>query len=124
MARNRPTDAELLDAVVEFLATKVEPEVSTPDVRFRLRVAMNVLGIVRRECQLGAAHDARERDALAQLLGASAVGLDELNRLLCRRLRQGDFDGRLGEVLPVLTSITMDKLSIDNPRFSTYMALK
>jgi len=124
MARNRPTAAELIEAVTEFLATEVDQEVITADVKFRLRVARNVLDIVARECRSGPEHDQRERIALQELLGEESNDLSQLNQALCERLRRGDFDSRTDEVMPVLTDITMDKLSIDNPRYSTYKELK
>jgi len=124
MARNRPTAAELIEAVTEFLATEVDQEVITADVKFRLRVARNVLDIVARECRSGPEHDQRERIALQELLGEESNDLSQLNQALCERLRRGDFDSRTDEVMPVLTDITMDKLSTDNPRYSTYKELK
>jgi hypothetical protein len=124
MARNRPTDVELLEAVTEFLETEVGPEITKSDVQFKLRVAMNVLGIVARECQSGAEHDERERAQLQKLLGSESTDLDELNETLCKQVRRGDFDARHDELVRALTDITVDKLFVDNPRFSTYKDLK
>jgi hypothetical protein len=123
MARNRPSDVELLDAVIEFLETEVDAEVTRSDVRFKLRVAMNVLRTVARECESGAEHDERERALLQELLGSDSADLDELNEALCERVRQGEFESRHDELVRLLTEITMDKLSIDNPRYSTYKEL-
>ncbi len=81
MGRNRPTTAELIEAVTEFLATEVDPEVTAPDVKFRLRVARNVLDIVARECRTGLEHDRREEIALQELLGQEFLGK---KRLTCR----------------------------------------
>lgn len=124
MARNRPTAAELVEAVTEFLATELDSEVTTPDVKFKLRVARNVLDIVARECRHGLDHDRHELSALQDLLDEESADLSQLNQVLCERLRHGEFDTRLEELLPVLTKITMDKLSIDNPRYSTFRELK
>lgn len=124
MARNRPTDAELIEAVSEFLETEVAPGIERSDVRFRLRVALNVLGIVSRECRSGATHDERERVALQALLASDEANLDELNKDLCERVRRGDLDAHHDELVDVLTRITLDKLSIDNPRYSTYKDLE
>jgi hypothetical protein len=123
MARNRPTDAELIDAVVEFLAAELQPHVTTPDIRFKLRIAMNVLGIVARECRSGAAHDQREVESLQKLLKSESTDIVELNTLLCAQVRRGDLDARHDELVSALTAITMDKLSVDNPRYSTYKDL-
>ena len=48
----RPTAAELVEAVREYLETNVM-ERSEGGVRFEARVARNVLGVVERELQLG-----------------------------------------------------------------------
>lgn len=124
MARNRPTDAELIEAVTEFLATEVEPEIGRSDVMFRLRVAMNVLHIVSRECLSGAVHDANERAVIQALLDWEATDLDELNEAMCEQVRRGDFDERHDELVDALTRVTLDKLSIDNPHYSTYKDMK
>lgn len=124
MARNRPTDIELIEAVSEFLAGEVEPEIGAADVRFRLRVAINVLGIVLRECRSGSAHDDHERAVLQALLDSDVADLAALNESLCEQVRRGDFDDRHDELVRALTRITMDKLSIDNPRYSTYRDLE
>ena len=50
----RPTVSELLDAVREFLTGQVMPA-TTGQLAFHARVAANVLGIVARELELGAA---------------------------------------------------------------------
>ena len=58
MALNRPSGAELLAALREFLEKTVAPQVD-PATQFNLRIANNVLGIVERElAQKGAADTA------------------------------------------------------------------
>ena len=46
---DRPDAGELLEAVLEFLATEVLPDATDQRRKFRTLVAMNALGIARRE---------------------------------------------------------------------------
>jgi hypothetical protein len=85
---------------------------------------MNVLGIVARECRSGTTHDQREVESLQKLLNSESTDIVELNTLLCEQVRRGDLDARHDELVSALTAITMDKLSVDNPRYSTYTDLK
>jgi len=48
-APDRPDAAELVEAVFEFLAEEVLPNAPDHRAKFRTLVAMNALGIVRRE---------------------------------------------------------------------------
>jgi hypothetical protein len=62
----RPTLDELLEAVQEFLTDLIESAVG-PEHVYHLRVAVNVLGIVRREAALGAGQEAEHAARLAAL---------------------------------------------------------
>ena len=48
---DRPTASELIEAVFEFLAGEVLPTADDQRLRFRTLVAMNALGIARRELE-------------------------------------------------------------------------
>jgi hypothetical protein len=48
---DRPDAGELLEAVLEFLATEVLPNATDQRQKFRTLVAMNALGIARRELE-------------------------------------------------------------------------
>ena len=48
---DRPTAAELVEAVLEFLASEVLPNASDHRQKFRTLVAMNALGIALRELE-------------------------------------------------------------------------
>ena len=45
----RPTPDELAEAIEEFLANEILPTLDDHRLRFRMLVALNALGIVRRE---------------------------------------------------------------------------
>jgi hypothetical protein len=58
-----PDAADLLDAAIEFLAGLAVAD----EHAFHLRVALNALGIVRRELESGAEDEAAHRERLAEL---------------------------------------------------------
>jgi hypothetical protein len=118
MAASRPTTDELLEAVQEFLETKIIDVVDSHRA-FHTRVAVNVLALVRRELRMGLhlAHEEHER--LRSLLGTDGT-IAELNDDLCLRLRDTSIDYRDGELFRHLFETTMGQLSIDNPEYSGY----
>ena len=64
----RPTPDELAEAIEEFLAGEILPTLDDHRLRFRLLVALNALGIVRRELtKLPATDDAEQRKLAAQI---------------------------------------------------------
>ncbi|HEX7407864.1 MAG TPA: DUF6285 domain-containing protein [Candidatus Binatia bacterium] len=126
--QDRPTCAELLEAVQHFLETDAVPALDGPK-KFHARVAANVLAIIRRELE---SEDTQLRDEwrrLGELLGISdAVPADraELRRALrqhtkelCQRISQGDADA--GEwrsaVITHVRHTVEDKLRVANPKY-------
>jgi hypothetical protein len=64
----RPTAEELAEAVEEFLAGEILPTLADPRLRFRMLVALNALGIVRRELtKLPPTDDAGQRELAARI---------------------------------------------------------
>ena len=94
---DKPDAGELLEAVLEFLATEVLPDATDQRRKFRTLVAMNALGIARRELE-----SAEE-----------ALSAEEL-RELAARIRAGDIPG---DVLPLLKEHVAAKLRVANPDY-------
>jgi hypothetical protein len=64
----RPTPDELAEAIEEFLASEILPTLDDHRLRFRTLVALNALGIVRRELsKLPPVDDAEERELAARI---------------------------------------------------------
>lgn len=102
---DRPDVDELLEAVVEFLRDRLD----VPDEhRYHLRVAVNVLEIVRRELALGPAQERAHRERLA------ALGVAD-DAELARRLRSGETDP--AAVRDAVLESVVDKLRVANPRY-------
>ena len=94
---DRPTALELLEAVEEFLSSEVLPTLDDQRLKFRTLVAMNALGIARRELEAD----------------EPGLGEDEL-RELARRIRAGDVPA---DAHAVLKEHVAAKLRISNPQY-------
>jgi hypothetical protein len=93
----RPTAAELVEAILEFLAGEILPTVSDQRLRFRTLVAMNALSIVYRE--------------LVERLPPED---DAAQRALAARIRAGDVPP--GTVARVKEDVTT-RLRVASPRY-------
>ena len=115
--QDRPTAAELLEAVREFVERDVMARDDLPPrVAFHARVAANVLGIVERELTLGPELDAAERERLATLLGHHGE-LDDLTAELSRSIRDGSLDDRRAAVVDSVRESVRAKLLVANPGY-------
>jgi aminoglycoside phosphotransferase (APT) family kinase protein len=103
----RPTAAELVAAVAEFLETDVRATTSGA-VNFHALVAANALRIVEREL-LDESPDA-PRAALAGLGYASEADL-------AAAIRAGELDGRQSDVLACLRALVGHRLAISHPGY-------
>src|SRR6516225_5019939 len=95
MTYGRPTAAELVAAVAEFLDADVRGA-TNGQVSFHARVAANVLRIVTRE------------------LGADTTGTPD-EAALITAIRDGDFDGRDDDVIRALRTLVYERLEVAHP---------
>ncbi len=110
---DRPRLEELLEAVGEFLERDFLPTVGDPRLRFQLLVALNALGIARRELALGEALRQEEAAELEALLGHGGER-EVLLRELAQRIRQGQApEGTLA----FLKVHVRRKLLVANPKY-------
>ena len=118
MAQDRPTAAELLTTIADFLREEATPALdrTEPRLGFQMRVAVNSLAILEREVRLGPTADAREHERLVELLGREAP-LEELNRELARQLRSGERDETDTALMAHLDATIADKIAIANPKW-------
>jgi Domain of unknown function (DUF6285) len=94
---DRPNAAELIEAVFEFLAGEVLPTADDQRLRFRTLVAMNALGIARRELESPSNTVLLDQGQLADLAA---------------RIRAGE-----GAELALLKAHVAEKLRISNPAY-------
>ena len=103
----RPTAAELIAAVAEFLETDVR-ESTAGQVNFHARVAANVLRIVERELLDDPADDVG--DVLAD------VGVDD-EAQLAAAIRAGALDAHGEQVHSALRALVSHRLSVAHPGY-------
>ena len=116
---DRPTAAELVDAVTEFLERDVQPSIDGR-LAFHTRVAVNALRIVRREMEIGPELDAVRAAGLHELLGADTradATIRELDVDLARRVRDGSLDDRRPELVAYLRATLRLQLDIVHPGY-------
>ena len=113
MLTDRPTAAELLDAIRAYRAAPARDNAA-----YFERVVANTLAILEREAALGPAAEAAERTRLAALLGQGGE-TRQLNALLVERIRAGSCDEARAALVAHLKATVADRLAIDNPKWFT-----
>lgn len=119
MPSNRPNSQQLIESVRELLETQLMPALEDNNLVYQCRVAVNSLKIVERELEQSGPTLTAERERLEALLGERG-SLEALNTSLVERIRRGDFDKDDSALLEHLRKTTLDRIAIDNPRYSTY----
>ncbi|MGY4711798.1 DUF6285 domain-containing protein [Mycolicibacterium sp. CBM1] len=103
----RPTAAELVAAVAEFLEGDVRLA-TTGSVQFHARVAANVLRTVERELL--------DTSSVEPLAALDSLGYPDEDALAAA-IRAGDLDDRSAEVLACLRSLVRHRLAIAHPGY-------
>lgn len=111
---NKPTAADLIQAVRQHLEEKVQPKLQGSDV-FYLRIALNALAMVDRELREGPALAEADRKELLALLGSDSDA--DAENLLLEKLKAGELDVSSSGLLDYLVARTQRRLAVDNPRY-------
>ena len=104
-----PTSVQMVEAVREWLENDVMPAVQGR-LNFHARVAINMLAMVEREAALGEQQRVDHEQRLKRI-GAA----DDFE--LARRIKDGEFDDSLQDVMMVLKDSIRDKLLVANPKY-------
>ena len=113
---DQPSMLELVRAVRDFIETRAMPELKG-QTAFHARVAANALSIVARELEHGGVSRDEEHARLVALLGRDGT-VEELNRELCKRIREGAIGLETPGLTQHLEKTTRDKVEIDQPNYS------
>jgi aminoglycoside phosphotransferase (APT) family kinase protein len=108
----RPTSADLVGAVADFLREEVMPA-ADGRLNFLARVAANALDGVGRELLLGPEQESRHRERLAAFGRADQAGL-------AAAIRSGEIDAEDPELLAAVRAAVTDRLSVANPRYLSH----
>ncbi len=86
---DRPDAAELVEAVLEFLVDEVLPNAPDHRAKFRTLVAMNALGIARRELDADEQFPSQDelRDIARRIRAGEAADAAELKEQVAAKLR-------------------------------------
>lgn len=122
MPNATPTVDELLTSVSKFLSDELAPTLTGAQT-FHTRVAINLLKTAEREVLLGSINSEEEKQRLQKLLNSDAT-LEQLNISLLDKIRKKQLGLDDKDLVGHLFKTTMAQLAIDNPRYSTYLALK
>jgi hypothetical protein len=110
-----PKAEELVEAVSKWI-DGVRPTLGPRDA-FLARVAVNVLGVVRRELAQGAAAEAAATARMAELLGHDG-DFATLNSELCEAIRTGAMDVGTPGLIQALKASIHEQIAIDQPNYN------
>ena len=119
MIFDRPTNAELVEVVSEFLEKEIK--INLPDhLAFKTQIAINVLNIVKREQQNEEILSKESKEILLNLFkDPNKANIREL----AKQIETDELKLDNKELQEALIEITKKKISVDNPKYSTYKKL-
>ena len=112
-----------IDELIEAVASWIEGVRDSLPARdaYLARVAVNALGVVRREIDLGPRAAAAAASRLTELLDQKA-DLAVLNIELCKRIRVGEVNINTPGLLNVLKANIIEQITIDQPGYKPNLA--
>jgi hypothetical protein len=122
--QDQPTARELTESIAQFLETEILPTLDDARLKFRTRVAINLLHILAREISQTDAQLRAESERLYALMNTtprenSRADIERMTREFARRIRAGEADqGAFHDaVVAHVEQTVIEKLEIANPRY-------
>ncbi|MDF1628313.1 MAG: DUF6285 domain-containing protein [Alcanivoracaceae bacterium] len=112
--RIQPDGINLLDTVTVLLRDEVLPSVPAGQ-QYALRMALNAIGIARRQLVNGSQAEQQEQALLAELLAESGSHV-QLSRLLAARIREGKAKDS-APLRDLLWQLTLQRVRESAPRY-------
>lgn len=119
---NPPSKEELLVSIINYIEKDVISELKG-EKRFHAHVAKNSLNIILRQLKLEEKNNSLEEKRLKEILKIEK-DLEEMNKILCNKINNNEIDINDNKLIDHLYKTTMEKLSIDQPNYSGYLAEK
>tara|TARA_S200000501_G_scaffold191654_1_gene180449 strand:+ start:16215 stop:16586 length:372 start_codon:yes stop_codon:yes gene_type:complete len=119
---NPPSKEELLVSIINYIEKDVISELKG-EKRFHAHVAKNSLNIILRQLKLEEKNNSLEEKRLKEILKIEN-DLEEMNKILCNKINNNEIDINDNNLIDHLYKTTMEKLSIDQPNYSGYLAEK
>ncbi len=117
MPRSFPDATTILKAAVKYLEDELMPTLDGYH-RFKTRVTLNAINIVRRELEMREKQTASERIRLAAILGHDGE-VEALSRELAERIRDGSVSIDDPALRAHIRQSLADALAINNPKWLT-----
>ncbi|MGB1580894.1 MAG: DUF6285 domain-containing protein [Nevskiales bacterium] len=114
-----PNASELLRAVADYLEQGLLPDIEGRH-RYNTRVSINALRILQRE--LTQKDDEALRQRIQKLIASDDSDDEALLIKLAAQIRDGSLSEENPKLLAVLRQISLNRLAVDNPRYSSYLA--
>ena len=117
--QDRPRAAELLDAMAQQLAGEVREWVPR-DRRFQILVLANLCATVAREVRAGDEPSRADAELFRELGAGGPPGAEprQLGAILARRIRSGELDDQLPELIERLREHVARKLDVARPGYN------
>ena len=119
---NPPSKEELIISIINYIENDVISELKGQK-RFHAHVAKNSLNIILRQLRLEEEINSKEKKRLKEILKIDG-DLIELNKILCEKINNDEININDNNLIDHLYKTTMEKLSIDQPNYSGYLAEK
>ena len=119
---NPPSKEELIISIINYIENDVISELKGQK-RFHAHVAKNSLNITFEKLRLEEENNSKEKKRLKEILKIDG-DLIELNKILCEKINNDEININDNNLIDHLYKTTMEKLSIDQPNYSGYLAEK
>jgi Domain of unknown function (DUF6285) len=117
MPQSIPDMRNLVAVAAKYLENELLPTLAGYH-RFKTRVTINVLNVIQRELEVGAAQSTAERAQLTAIMGHEG-SLETLNDELSEAIRSGAITMNDRELRAHIRRSLADALAINNPRWVT-----
>jgi hypothetical protein len=117
MPRSFPDATVILKAAVKYLEEELMPTLDGYH-RFKTRVTLNAINLVRRELEMRETQAAAERVRLAMILGHDG-DVELLSRELAERIRDGSISIDDPALRAHIRQSLSDALAVNNPKWLT-----
>ena len=110
---DRPTSAELLEAVIDFINTEIKSDSYPANKKFKFQIVLNVLNIVKREVETGKEVNDKLTKLGSKLFSEEKFSIEKLSE----KIRNKELDYENQSLIDFLYELTEEKIKIDNPKY-------
>ena len=110
---DRPTSAELLEAVIDFINAEIKSDSYPANKKFKFQIVLNVLNVVKREVETGEVINEKFSELGSNLIGENEFTIEKLSQ----KIRDKEFDHEDKDLVDFLYNLTEEKIKIDNPKY-------